>query len=178
MKFTDMTLSSKLQKALKELEYNQATQIQEQAIPLILANHDLMGRAKTGTGKTAAFALPILNKLIEKDAKTEFVSVLVLAPTRELVQQIYSSFVTYGKHTELKVAAAFGGVSINPQIKAIKQGVDILVATPGRLLDLYQQKCIDFRDVEVLILDEADRMLDMGFIRDIKKIMALLPKQR
>jgi len=178
MKFTDMTLSSKLQKALKELEYNQATQIQEQAIPLILANHDLMGRAKTGTGKTAAFALPILNKLIEKDAKTEFVSVLVLAPTRELVQQIYSSFVTYGKHTELKVAAAFGGVSINPQIKAIKQGVDILVATPGRLLDLLSNDYLSLEYLTILTLDEADRMLDLGFKAELDEIFKYLPVKR
>mgnify|MGYP003626040794 CR=1 FL=1 len=178
MKFTDITLSSKLQKALEELEYNQATQIQEQAIPLILANHDVMGRAKTGTGKTAAFALPILNKLIEKEANTEFVSALVLAPTRELVQQIYSSFVTYGKHTELKVAAAFGGVSINPQIKSIKQGVDILIATPGRLLDLLSNGYLSLKDLTILTLDEADRMLDLGFKAELDEIFKYLPVKR
>jgi ATP-dependent RNA helicase RhlE len=178
MKFTDISLSSKLQKALEELEYNQATQIQEQAIPLILANHDVMGRAKTGTGKTAAFALPILNKLIEKEANTEFVSALVLAPTRELVQQIYSSFVTYGKHTELKVAAAFGGVSINPQIKSIKQGVDILIATPGRLLDLLSNGYLSLKDLTILTLDEADRMLDLGFKAELDEIFKYLPVKR
>ena len=178
MKFIDMTLSRKLHKVLKELEYNQATPIQEQAIPLILANHDVMGRAKTGTGKTAAFALPILNKLIEKDVNTEFVSALVLAPTRELVQQIYSSFVTYGKHTELKVAAAFGGVSINPQIKAIKQGVDILIATPGRLLDLLSNDYLNLENLTILTLDEADRMVDLGFKAELDEIFKYLPVKR
>jgi ATP-dependent RNA helicase RhlE len=178
MKFTDITLSIKLQKVLKELEYNQATQIQEQAIPLILANHDVMGRAKTGTGKTAAFALPILNKLIEKDTNTQFVSALVLAPTRELVQQIYSSFVTYGKYTELKVTAVFGGVSINPQIKAIKQGVDILIATPGRLLDLLSNDYLSLQDLTILTLDEADRMLDLGFKAELDEIFKYIPVKR
>jgi ATP-dependent RNA helicase RhlE len=178
MKFTDIALSSKLQKVLKELEYNQATQIQEQAIPLILADHDVMGRAKTGTGKTAAFALPILNKLIEKDINTECVSVLVLAPTRELVQQIYSSFVTYGKYTELKFAAAFGGVSINPQIKEIKQGVDILIATPGRLLDLLSNDHLSLQNLTVLTLDEADRMLDLGFKAELDQIFKYIPTKR
>ncbi|MDX2368887.1 MAG: DEAD/DEAH box helicase [Colwellia sp.] len=178
MKFTDIALSNELQKALKELEYNQATQIQHQAIPLILAENDVMARAKTGTGKTAAFALPIINKLIEKGMEAQFISALVLAPTRELVQQIYSSFVTYGKYTELKVAAAFGGVSINPQIKDIKQGVDILVATPGRLLDLLSNDHLNLQNLTVLTLDEADRMLDLGFKAELDQIFKYIPTKR
>lgn len=178
MKFIDIALNNQLQKALKELEYIQATQIQQQAIPLILADNDVMARAKTGTGKTAAFALPIINKLIEKDMNTPFISVLVLAPTRELVQQIHSSFKTYGKYTELKFAAAFGGVSINPQIKAIKQGIDILIATPGRLLDLLTNKHLSLQDLRVLTLDEADRMLDLGFKAELDKILECIPSKR
>jgi len=178
MKFTNIALNNKLQKALKELEYNQATEIQEQAIPLILADNDVMARAKTGTGKTAAFALPIIEKLIDKDMNTPFVSVLVLAPTRELVQQIHSSFINYGKYSELKIAAAFGGVSINPQIKNIKQGVDILIATPGRLLDLLTNKHLSLQDLSVLVLDEADRMLDLGFKAELDQIFECIPTKR
>ena len=178
MKFIDIALNTKLQKALKELEYNQATEIQQQAIPLILAANDVMARAKTGTGKTAAFALPIINKLIEKDMNTPFISVLVLAPTRELVQQIQSSFRNYAKYTELKISAAFGGVSINPQIKDIKQGVDILIATPGRLLDLITNQHLRLHDLSVLILDEADRMLDLGFKAELDQIFQCIPSKR
>jgi len=178
MKFTDIALNNKLQKALKELKYNQATQIQQQTIPLILADNDVMARAKTGTGKTAAFALPILNKLIENGMNAQFISILVLAPTRELVQQIYSSFTTYGKYTELKIAAVFGGVSINPQIRDIKQGVDILVATPGRLLDLLSNDHLNLQNLTVLILDEADRMLDLGFKAELDQIFQSIPKKR
>jgi len=175
MKFTDITLNNKLQKALKELEYHQATQIQQQAIPLILADYDVMARAKTGTGKTAAFALPILSKLLQNDGKAVSISALVLAPTRELVQQIHSSFVKYGKYTELKTAAVFGGVSINPQIRNIEQGVDILIATPGRLLDLLSRNHISLKNISVLTLDEADRMLDLGFKVELDQIFACLP---
>jgi superfamily II DNA/RNA helicase len=178
MKFTDIALNNKLQKSLKELEYNQATQIQQQTIPLILADNDVMARAKTGTGKTAAFALPILHKLIENEAKAQFISALVLAPTRELVQQIHSSFIAYGKHTELKVAAVFGGVSINPQIKAVKQGVDILIATPGRLLDLLFNNHLSLQNLTVLTLDEADRMLDLGFKAELDRIFECIPTER
>ncbi len=178
MKFTDIALNNKLQKALKELEYNEATQIQEQAIPLVLADNDVMARAKTGTGKTAAFALPILNKLIEKDMNAQFISALILAPTRELVQQIYSSFVTYGKYTDLKIAAVFGGVSINPQIKDLKQGVDILIATPGRLIDLFSNEHLSLQNVTVLTLDEADRMLDLGFKAELDQIIECIPTKR
>jgi superfamily II DNA/RNA helicase len=178
MKFIDIALNTKLQKALKELEYNQATEIQQQAIPLILADNDVMARAKTGTGKTAAFALPIIHKLIEKDINPSVTSVLVLAPTRELVQQIHSSFNKYAKYSELKVTAVFGGVSINPQIKDIKQGVEILIATPGRLLDLITNQHLSLQDLSVLILDEADRMLDLGFKAELDKIFQCIPSKR
>jgi len=178
MKFTEIELNNKLQRALKELEYNQATEIQEQAIPLVLADNDVMARAKTGTGKTAAFALPILNKLLEKDINSQFISALILAPTRELVQQIYTSFVTYGKYTDLKIAAVFGGVSINPQIKELKQGVDILIATPGRLIDLFSNEHLSLHNVTVLTLDEADRMLDLGFKAELEQIIECIPTKR
>jgi superfamily II DNA/RNA helicase len=178
MKFIDIALNTKLQKALKELEYDQATEIQQQAIPLILADNDVMARAKTGTGKTAAFALPIIHKLIEKDINPSVTSVLVLAPTRELVQQIHSSFNKYAKYSELKVTAVFGGVSINPQIKDIKQGVEILIATPGRLLDLITNQHLSLQDLSVLILDEADRMLDLGFKAELDKIFQCIPSKR
>ena len=178
MKFTDIALSNKLQQALTELDYKQATEVQQQSIPLILAGHDVMARAKTGTGKTAGFALPIINRLIEKEMNAEFISVLVLAPTRELVQQIHSSFTRYGKFSEIKVAAAFGGVSINPQIKNIKQGVDILIATPGRLLDLLSHDHLNLQKLEVLTLDEADRMLDLGFRAELDEIFKYIPTTR
>jgi superfamily II DNA/RNA helicase len=178
MKFTDIALNNKLQKALDELDYKQATEVQQQAIPLILADNDVMARAKTGTGKTAGFALPILNKLIEHNTNAEFISVLVLAPTRELVQQIFSSFVKYGKYTEIKIAAAFGGVSINPQIRDIKTGVDILIATPGRLLDLLSNEHLNLRNLSVLTLDEADRMLDLGFRAELDEIFKYIPIKR
>ena len=178
MKFTDIALNNQLQKVLKELEYNQATQIQEQAIPLILADNDVMARAKTGTGKTAAFALPILNKLIEYDTNIQLISALVLAPTRELVQQIHSSFTTYGKYTKLKIGAVYGGVSINPQIRAIEQGVDILIATPGRLLDLLFNDHLSLQGISILTLDEADRMLDLGFKAELDQILKCIPAKR
>ena len=178
MKFTDLALNNKLQTALKELAYHQATEIQEQAIPLVLANHDVMARAKTGTGKTAAFALPILNSLIEKNISAQSVSVLVLVPTRELVQQIHSSFTRYAAHTDIKTSAVFGGVSINPQISDIKRGVDIVVATPGRLLDLLANGHLSLQRLSVLVLDEADRMLDLGFKAEIDQVLSIIPKKR
>jgi len=178
MKFTDIALSNELQQSLKELDYNQPTEIQQQAIPLILTNNDVMARAKTGTGKTAAFALPILEQLIRKKLNSTFVSVLVLAPTRELVQQIYSSFVGYAKYTDLKIAAAFGGVSINPQIKDIKSGVDIMIATPGRLIDLLSNNHLSLNKLTVLTLDEADRMLDLGFKAELEQIFKCIPVER
>jgi superfamily II DNA/RNA helicase len=178
MKFTDIALNNKLQKVLQELEYNQATKIQQQSIPQILTNNDVMARAKTGTGKTAAFALPILNKLLERDINAPFISALILAPTRELVQQIHASFKKYGKYTELKIAAVYGGVSINPQIKDIKQGVDILIATPGRLLDLLTNEHLSLQYLTVLTLDEADRMLDLGFKAELDQILECIPENR
>jgi len=178
MKFSSISLNSSLQKNLKALEYTQATDIQQRAIPFILADNDVMARAKTGTGKTAAFALPILHKLINAENRVGILSVLVLAPTRELVQQIHSSFTEYGKNTDVRIVAAFGGVSINPQISRIEQGVDILIATPGRLLDLLYNKHLSLKDLSVLVFDEADRMLDLGFKAEIDQIMQQAPQNR
>lgn len=179
MTFNTLGLSDSLLQAVQQTGYTSPTAIQQQAIPEILNGNDVMAAAQTGTGKTAGFTLPLLQLLSGRPNRTRnSFRALVLTPTRELAAQIEDSIQTYGTHESLRYGVVFGGVNINPQKKTLNRGLDILVATPGRLLDLYQQKCIDFRDVEVLILDEADRMLDMGFIRDIKKIIALLPKQR
>ena len=179
MTFNTLGLSDTLLQAVKQTGYTSPTPIQERAIPEILAGRDVMAAAQTGTGKTAGFTLPLLQLISGRPNRTRnSFRALVLTPTRELAAQIEDSIQTYGAQENLRYGVVFGGVNINPQKKTLNRGLDILVATPGRLLDLYQQKCIDFRDIEVLILDEADRMLDMGFIRDIKKIMALLPKQR
>lgn len=179
MTFNTLGLSDTLLQAVKQTGYTTPTLIQERAIPEILAGRDVMAAAQTGTGKTAGFTLPLLQLISGRPNRTRnSFRALILTPTRELAAQIEDSIQTYGAQENLRYGVVFGGVNINPQKKTLNRGLDILVATPGRLLDLYQQKCIDFRDVEVLILDEADRMLDMGFIRDIKKIMALLPKKR
>ena len=179
MTFNTLGLSDTLLQAVKQTGYTSPTPIQERAIPEILAGRDVMAAAQTGTGKTAGFTLPLLQLISGRPNRTRnSFRALILTPTRELAAQIEDSIQTYGAQENLRYGVVFGGVNINPQKKTLNRGLDILVATPGRLLDLYQQKCIDFRDVEVLILDEADRMLDMGFIRDIKKIMELLPKQR
>ena len=179
MTFNTLGLSDTLLQAVEQTGYTSPTAIQERAIPEILAGRDVMAAAQTGTGKTAGFTLPLLQLISGRPNRTRnSFRALVLTPTRELAAQIEDSIQTYGTHENLRYGVVFGGVNINPQKKKLNRGLDILVATPGRLLDLYQQKCIDFRDIEVLILDEADRMLDMGFIRDIKKILALLPKQR
>ena len=179
MTFNALGLSDTLLQAVQQTGYTSPTPIQERAIPEILAGRDVMAAAQTGTGKTAGFTLPLLQLISGRPNRTRnSFRALILTPTRELAAQIEDSIQTYGAQENLRYGVVFGGVNINPQKKTLNRGLDILVATPGRLLDLYQQKCIDFRDVEVLILDEADRMLDMGFIRDIKKIMALLPKQR
>ncbi len=179
MSFKELGLSDDLLRALKEKGYNKPTPIQEKAIPAVLSGKDIMAAAQTGTGKTAGFTLPILELLKDKSKiKSNRVRVLILTPTRELAAQVQESVFTYSKHIHLRSAVVFGGVGINPQMMKLRKGVDILVATPGRLLDLYQQNAVRFNDLEVLVLDEADRMLDMGFINDIKKIMALLPKQR
>jgi ATP-dependent RNA helicase RhlE len=178
--FANLSLAAPLQRALAEKGYTVPSPIQAQAIPVILEGRDLLACAQTGTGKTAAFALPILHQMAQNPRKTfrRGVRCLILTPTRELAVQVMESFATYGKYIDLKFGMVFGGVSEKPQIKALYSGLDVLVATTGRLLDLHQQGHIDLSQVDTLILDEADRMLDMGFIRDIRKIAALVPKQR
>ena len=177
--FETLGLSDKLLRAVRETGYTSPTPIQVQAIPAILNGTDVMAVAQTGTGKTAGFTLPLLQLLNNKPpVKNNRARALVITPTRELAAQVEESVVTYGKYLELRSAVVFGGVKINPQMKKLRRGVDVLVATPGRLLDLYQQNAIRFDDIEILVLDEADRMLDMGFIHVIKEIMSLLPKQR
>lgn len=178
--FADFSLSKEILQAVTEAGYTKPTPIQAQAIPLLLEGRDLLGCAQTGTGKTAAFALPILNRLAQQKRHLERkqVRVLILTPTRELAVQIHESFRTYGKHLRLKTAVIFGGVSQSMQVRAVSNGVDVVVATPGRLLDLINQRHINLSLLDVFVLDEADRMLDMGFINDIRKIVALLPKQR
>jgi ATP-dependent RNA helicase RhlE len=165
-----------LLRAVAEQGYTQPTPIQIQSIPLVLEGRDLMAGAQTGTGKTAGFALPLMQRLGEP--QTSAPRALILAPTRELAAQVEESFRVYGKYLRLRSCAIFGGVSMVPQVKALRAGVDILVATPGRLLDHVQQRTIDLSKIEILVLDEADRMLDLGFIRDIRRILALLPAQR
>ena len=180
MQFKDLNLIEPIQLALKKSGYTTPTPIQTQAIPHLLLGKDLLGCAQTGTGKTAAFALPILNHLATTKhlLQPKNTHVLVLTPTRELALQIYESFQTYGENLRLKMAVVFGGVGQGPQVKALSTGVDILVATPGRLLDLISQNHINIRNLKVFVLDEADRMLDMGFIRDIQKVLTMIPKQR
>ncbi|MDN3549617.1 DEAD/DEAH box helicase [Mucilaginibacter aquaedulcis] len=181
MSFENLKLIEPLLKALKTEGYTTPTPIQAQAIPIILQHQDLLGCAQTGTGKTAAFALPILHllhqdRIAHKEQKT--IKALILTPTRELAIQIGESFTAYGKHTGLKNLVIFGGVSQNPQVDALRRGVDILIATPGRLLDLMNQRFIHLEHVKMLVLDEADRMLDMGFVNDVKKIIAKVPAKR
>jgi ATP-dependent RNA helicase RhlE len=182
MQFKDLGLSELILKAVNEHGYTTPTPIQAQSIPAILNGGDLLAAAQTGTGKTAGFTLPVLQRLlvssVNQTSRRRQVRALILTPTRELAAQVHASVQTYGKYTQLKSAVIFGGVGANPQIKSIQAGLDILVATPGRLLDLMGQGVISLQHVEILILDEADRMLDMGFLRDIKKILAALPKQR
>ena len=181
MSFKVLGLSDEILRAVSERGYTEPTPIQAQAIPVVLAGRDLMGGAQTGTGKTAGFTLPIL-QLLSASAKPTTgkapIRVLVLIPTRELAAQVEESVRDYGKYLPFKSMTMIGGVNINPQIKQLHGRVDILVATPGRLLDHVQQRTVDLSHIEILVLDEADRMLDMGFIRDIKKILALLPKKR
>jgi ATP-dependent RNA helicase RhlE len=179
MSFETLNLNPQIQRAIKEEGYTQPTPIQAQAIPTILDGKDLLAAAQTGTGKTAAFTLPMLQKLSGKKGEGKrYVRALVLTPTRELAAQVHQSVRTYGKYLKLKSAEIYGGVSIQPQTRALRNGVDIIVATPGRLLDHVNQGHVDLSKVEVLVLDEADRMLDMGFINDIKKIIADLPHFR
>ncbi len=179
--FADLGLADPLLRALTDSGYTAPTPIQAQAIPRVLAGGDLLAAAQTGTGKTAGFTLPILHMLLAKplaERKPGRPRVLILTPTRELTAQVEESVKTYGQHTKISSLVIFGGVNINPQTNALRKPIDILVATPGRLLDHCQQRNVDLSGVEILVLDEADRMLDMGFIRDIRKILALLPRQR
>ncbi|QPK63665.1 DEAD/DEAH box helicase [Methylomonas sp. LL1] len=180
MLFSDLELSEQLLKAVAEQGYLTPTPIQDKAIPVILQGRDVLAGAQTGTGKTAGFTLPLLQLLQNQPIpqKPRPVRVLILTPTRELAMQVYESVRTYGRHLPFFAEAIFGGVSINPQIQKIQRGADIVVATPGRLLDLIHQQHLDLSRVEHFVLDEADRMLDMGFIRDIRKIIALLPPKR
>lgn len=181
MSFDTLGLRADILRAVSELGYSQPTPIQQQAIPAVLKGGDLLAGAQTGTGKTAGFTLPILQRLMDKPRETTgkpVIRVLVLTPTRELAAQVEESISQYGKYLPLKSMVMFGGVGINPQIDKLRRGVDILVSTPGRLLDHVSQRTVDLSKVEILVLDEADRMLDMGFIRDIRKILVLLPKQR
>ncbi|MET1260556.1 DEAD/DEAH box helicase [Flagellimonas sp. DF-77] len=181
MRFEDLKLIPSIRKALREEQYTEPTPIQAKSIPLVLNREDVLGSAQTGTGKTAAFAIPIIqhvaNDLQHPKGKRNIVA-LIVTPTRELALQIGESFATYGKYTPVKNIVIFGGVKQGAQVRALHQGVDVLVATPGRLLDLMDQGHITLRHIKYFVLDEADRMLDMGFINDIKKILAKLPKQR
>ena len=181
MNFEDFNLADELLQAITNEGYTAPSPIQQEAIPLILDGKDVLGCAQTGTGKTAAFALPILQKLLnvpESEKYPRKIKVLVLTPTRELALQISESFKAYGCNTPLKCCVVFGGVSAKPQIEQLKNGTDILVATPGRLDDLHNQNMVNLKNVDTLVLDEADRMLDMGFVHDVKKIISWLPKKR
>lgn len=181
MSFADLGLSKPLLDAIAEQGYTEPSPIQAKAIPEVIQGKDVMAAAQTGTGKTAGFTLPILHRLMEVAKPSgggNQARVLILTPTRELAAQVAASVDTYGQNLPIKTAVVFGGVSINPQMKRLRGGVDVLIATPGRLLDLHGQKAIQFDKLEVLVLDEADRMLDMGFIHDIKRIIKLLPKKR
>ncbi len=180
MSFSDLGLAPELLRAVADKGYDTPTPIQARAIPAVLGGHDVLAGAQTGTGKTAGFILPILQRLKEApaDAQRRAPRALVLTPTRELAAQVGDSARDYGKYLRLHTVVVFGGVGINPQIDALRRGCDILVATPGRLLDLAGQQALDLRAVEVFVLDEADRMLDMGFIHDIKRVLRLLPQRR
>lgn len=175
MPFSQLGLQPELARALSDANYVRPTPIQSKAIPVILEGNDVVGTAQTGTGKTAAFLLPLLQRLADPSHKTRG---LILAPTRELATQVELALRKYGRFLKLRSAAIYGGVPQKPQVQALRKGVDVLVATPGRLLDLIQQRCIDISAVEIFVLDEADRMLDMGFLPDIQKVVRLLPKQR
>jgi len=179
MTFDQLGLSSALLRAIEKKGYSEPSPIQAKAIPAVLSGKDVMAAAQTGTGKTAAFTLPILQRLnASAPIKPHRIRALILTPTRELAAQVAQSVSTYGLHMPLKSAVVFGGVKINPQIAQLRRGVDILIATPGRLLDLHGQGELDFGELEILVLDEADRMLDMGFIHDIRRILKLLPAER
>ncbi|MEP1871201.1 MAG: DEAD/DEAH box helicase [Paraglaciecola sp.] len=178
MSFSSLALDKSLTDAIKELGYESPTPIQQQAIPAILAGKDIMAGAQTGTGKTAAFALPILQQLIKYTDDLRPIRALVLTPTRELAQQVYKNFVSYAENTHLNIAVAYGGVSINPQLSAMEKGVDILIATPGRLLDHIEKGSVDLSQLQTIVFDEADRMLDMGFKDEINRVLVRLPNKR
>ena len=183
MHFTDLGLAEPLLRAVREQGYDVPTPIQMQAIPAVLGGGDLLAGAQTGTGKTAGFVLPMLHRLMANAAPRDargriFIRALILTPTRELAAQVEESVRNYGKHTGLSSMVMFGGVGMQPQINALRRGVDILVATPGRLLDHHQQRYLDLSQVQIFVLDEADRMLDMGFVHDIKKVLAVLPAKK
>jgi superfamily II DNA/RNA helicase len=181
--FNTFGLDASILQALAEMGYTQPTPIQSEAIPIALQGRDLMGAAQTGTGKTAGFSLPILQRLLPQQSASMSparhpVRALILAPTRELADQIYENVRVYAQYTHLRCTVVFGGIDMNPQTEALRNGVEIVIATPGRLLDHVQQKSINLSQVQVLVLDEADRMLDMGFLPDLQRIINLLPKQR
>lgn len=182
MSFTQLGLSAELLRAVSEEGYTKPTPIQQQAIPIVLEGRDILAGAQTGTGKTASFTLPMLQRLMETPVSSRRaqrpVRALVLTPTRELAAQVHESVRAYGKHLPLRSSVIFGGVSMVPQIRSLRNGVDIVVATPGRLLDHLRQRTLDLSQVEIFVLDEADRMLDMGFIRDIRQVIAVLPRAR
>ena len=179
MKFHSIGLNSKILKAISEKGYIEPSPIQEKSIPPILKGKDLLASAQTGTGKTAGFTLPMLNILSERPfEKHRKIKALILTPTRELAAQIYENVKEYSKYTSIKSTVIFGGVNQNPQVKSLRQGVDVLIATPGRLLDLKAQNLLSLSNIEFFVLDEADRMLDMGFIHDIKKVVKFIPQKR
>lgn len=178
MLFKDLDIIEPIQRALEEEGYKSPTPIQEKSIPHLLEGRDLLGCAQTGTGKTASFAIPILQNIYNEGKSKKNIKAIILAPTRELAIQIGENFKTYSKHTNIKSLVIFGGVSQNPQTEALKKGVDVLIATPGRMIDLYNQKFINLDNVKYFVLDEADSMLDMGMIHDVKRIIKYLPKVR
>ena len=180
MTFQQLNISQPVLKALEEKQFSTPTSIQQQAIPVALGGRDILGLAQTGTGKTAAFAIPVIEHLYRKSQaeKTRSIRALVLTPTRELAIQIEEAFAAYGKYTRLKCVVIYGGVRQNRQVEQLRRGADILIATPGRLLDLISQKIVDLGSVTHFVLDEADRMLDMGFVHDIKRLLPLLPQKR
>ncbi len=178
MSFSSLGLSEQLVRATTDQGYETPSPIQAKAIPAVLSGKDVMAAAQTGTGKTAGFTLPLLQRLSENPRQGKGPRALILTPTRELAAQVHDSVNLYSKYVPTQSAVVFGGVKINPQMMKLRKGLDVLVATPGRLMDLYQQNAVRFNEVEILVLDEADRMLDMGFIRDIRKILALLPAKR
>lgn len=178
MLFKDLDIIEPIQRSLKEEGYKSPTPIQEQSIPYLLKGRDLLGCAQTGTGKTASFAIPILQHIYNERKSNKNIKAVILAPTRELAIQIGENFNTYSKYTKIKSLVIFGGVSQKPQVEALKKGVDVLIATPGRMLDLYNQKFINLDNVKYFVLDEADSMLDMGMIHDVKRIIKYLPKVR